>query len=144
MDTNKILADLYAEHSRITHAIAALESLGGASNKGGASFAYGANRMARRLPMSAAAKKKLSIAAKKRWAARKAAVAEEQAPKKAAKVAKKKTAPKKTAMVTRKAPKPAKIASARRMSAAARKRIGEATKARWAAKRAAAAGATTA
>ncbi len=127
MDTTRILADLRAERNRIDQAISALESLaatgtaanrGHAKPKGGTIFQVGANRPSRpgRRTMSAAAKKRISEAAKKRWA-RLRAISEAKPPA---------------------AQKPAsakKAAPARHMSAAARKRISEAAKKRWAARR---------
>ena len=145
MDTTKILGDLYAEQSRITHAIAALESLSGTGTKGGATFEFGANAERKPSKMSADARAKIGAAQKKRWAKQKRAAARAAAqaaapavPKKAvsAKKATKKVAPKK---VFAKKTAAKKAAPAHRMSAAARKRIGEATKARWAGKKAAAA-----
>jgi hypothetical protein len=69
MDTTALLSQLKTERDRIDKAIAALESLDGsrptaAPTKGG--------RRGRR-PMSAAARKRIAAAQKKRWAAVKAA-----------------------------------------------------------------------
>lgn len=127
METTRILADLRAERTRIDQAISALESLaatGTAANrelarpKGGTNFQFGANIPSRpgRRTMSAAAKKRISQAAKKRWA-RLRAISEAKPPE-----AQKPTSAK-------------KAAPARHMSAAARKRISEAAKKRWAIRR---------
>ena len=144
MDIAKILTDLRGERDRLDQAIAALESLNspGAAvarrgrppataarkperPKGGTTFEYGANEATNKPPhggrrtMSAAAKKRISEGAKRRWA-RLRAISESKAPEA------------KKATVARKA------APARHMSAAARKRISEAAKKRWAARRKAA------
>ena len=149
MDTTKILIDLYAEQSRIVHAIAALESLLGGGTQGGTSIKYGTKEVAGRRTMSAEARALIGAAQKKRWAKQKRAAAraaqavEPAAAKKAvpAKKATKKSTAKKVFAKKAPAKKTAvkKAAPVRHMSAAARKRIGEATKARWAAKKAAAA-----
>ena len=77
MDTSKIIANLRAELNRLEKAIAAVESLTGISAKGGTTFGFGANRPTRggRRQMSAAGRKRISEAAKKRWAARRKAAA---------------------------------------------------------------------
>jgi hypothetical protein len=81
MDINQILADLRAERDRINDAIAALEAIGAtatapprhvarpstASSAGVAKQGRGPRKM------SAAARKRISVAAKKRWAERRKA-----------------------------------------------------------------------
>lgn len=139
MDTTQILADLHAELSRITHAIAALESLGEAGNgavvvtkrrgRPPLNVAEVAPKQATgRRTMSLAARKLISIAAKKRWARVKA-----NAGVKPPKAAKKATPAKKVVSAGKKA-----APAHRGISAAARKRMSEAAKARWAARKAAA------
>jgi hypothetical protein len=109
MDTNKILAELRTERDRIDQAIAALEGLDNAASpqtkapKGGASFEFGANKPQPKRHMSAAGRRRISEAAKARWAKQKG---------------------------DSKAAAPAK--PKRKISAAGRARIIAATKARWA------------
>jgi hypothetical protein len=107
MDTKNILADLRAEFSRLTKAIAVLESLDGTVTATTPTAKAAPKRGGRRR-MSAAGRKCISEAAKARWAARRM---------QAAKPAAKKTSVRRT------------------MSAAARKKIAEAQRKRWAAYR---------
>ena len=67
MNTSKILAELRGERDRINQAIAALESLGSgaASSKSGGASKGGPRK---RRKMSAEARKRISDAAKRRWA----------------------------------------------------------------------------
>jgi hypothetical protein len=65
MDTHQILSELREERSRLDQAISALEGVGG----GG----IGSGRRGRR-HLSAAAKKRISMMMKKRWAERKKAL----------------------------------------------------------------------
>jgi hypothetical protein len=67
MDTSKILVQLRSERERIDQAIQALESLDGISTRRTANPAGGRKR--RRL--SAEARRRISQAQKKRWAAQK-------------------------------------------------------------------------
>jgi len=114
MDVGQIISELHAELSRITHAIAALESLSGPTPlPSSGAFTQGSRRR-----LSAAARKRISEAAKKRWA-RLRALSEVKAPKAAKKVA---MAP--------------KAAPARHLSPAAKEKIAAAAKARWAARKA--------
>jgi hypothetical protein len=115
MDTQRILIDLRAERDRINQAIAALEALD--STAAPASRPMQPPQAAPRprggkRTMSAAARQKISEAAKRRWAKQKAQAAK----------------PKVTAKQT--APKP--TAAKRTISAAGRKRIAEAAKKMWA------------
>ncbi len=102
MDTTSILADLRAERDRINQAISALETFGGSAT------ASKSKKTGRR-HMSAAARRKISEAQKKRWAKQKgnSPAAKQAAPKR-----------KKGGI-----------------SAAGRKRISEMMKKRWAAKK---------
>ena len=68
MEINKILSELRNERERITQAIAAIEGLTGAGTQRSAKSKAGA-KPAR--TMSAAARKRISEAAKRRWAERK-------------------------------------------------------------------------
>lgn len=121
MDTSKILNELRAESDRIHKAIAALEALDATAavihtvNQPQATSTVGSGKR----KMSAAARRKISEAAKRRWAAQKAQTAKPQTSAKQA------------------APKPA--APKRGMSPAGRKRISEMMKKRWAARKKAAA-----
>ena len=84
MDTNRILADLRAERTRIDRAITALEALDGvearsvmvgrASHTAVASHSAEGQPVARRR-ISAAGRKRISEAAKKMWAERKKSAA---------------------------------------------------------------------
>jgi hypothetical protein len=120
MDTTSILSALRAERDRINQAIDALETLGGtapgthSSQTQAAPSSRGGKRK-----LSAAARKRISEASKRRWARQKAQAAKPQASAKQA------------------APKP--TAPKRGMSAAGRKRISEMMKKRWAARKKAAA-----
>jgi hypothetical protein len=127
MDTTKILADLHSERERIDRAIAALEALGANSIETTGRPRSGApNQAAARLTttpgrrtMSAAARRKISEAAKRRWAAQKSKTDKPQANAKH-------IAPKQTA-------------TKRGITAAGRKRISEMMKKRWAERKKAAA-----
>lgn len=112
MEFTEILAHLRAERERINQAIAALKSL-----EGSAAPATAANAPTPIRRLSAAGRKRIAEAARKRWAAARAA----QKP---------------TAETAAQAP--AKKKSRTRMSPAAKKRLSESAKKRWAAKRTAA------
>ena len=83
MDIKGILSELNQERNRLDKAIAALEILGdvsiarkpGRPPMGGisTSFPYGANKPRGRRKMSAAARRKISLGMKQRWAARRKA-----------------------------------------------------------------------
>ncbi|SRR5579885_2838666 len=104
------------QRSEITEKIAEIQrQLGGRAGRGSEVSANGA-APARKRTMSAAARKRIAAAQKKRWAAYRTGHA---------------PAAKKTGAVQKAAAKPM-----RKMSAAARKRIAEAAKKRWAAVRA--------
>jgi hypothetical protein len=137
MDTSKILNDLRAERERIDRAIAALEALTPNATQTAPGTQSLARARAGRKPssakqasasttggrtMSPAARRRISLAAKKRWAEKKNA-AQPQA-------TAKQTAPKQTA---------AKQAKKAGLTAAGRKRLSENMKKRWAAKKKAAA-----
>ena len=111
MDTRTILADLKAELNRLNQAIAALESLDGTVTATTPAAIATPKRGGRRR-MSAAGRKRISEAAKARWAAKRMAVAK---------------------------PVPQKTSGRRTMSPAARKKIAEAQRKRWAAQKKAAA-----
>jgi hypothetical protein len=115
MDTRTILADLKAELNRLNQTIAALESLDGTAPTTTPAAIAAPKRGARRR-MSAAGRKRISEAAKARWAAKRKAVAKPAAAKPAPKV----------------------TGVRRKMSPAARKKIAEAQRKRWAAQKAAA------
>ncbi len=66
MDTAAIIAELEAERDRLNRAIAALQVSGGGRGRTTAKHANGGKRH-----LSAAARKRISEAMKKRWAARK-------------------------------------------------------------------------
>jgi hypothetical protein len=104
MDTKNILADLRTERKRIDQAIAALESLDGTVTATTPAVKAAPKRGGRRR-MSAAGRKRISEAAKARWAAKRMAVAK---------------------------PVPQKTSGRRTMSPAARKKIAEAQRKRWA------------
>jgi hypothetical protein len=110
MDIKPILTDLKAELNRLNQAIAALESLGGTA-PATTPAAIAAPKRGVRRRISAAGRKRISEAAKARWAARR---------KQAAK------------------PAPKQTRGRRTMSAAARKKIAEAQRKRWAARKKAA------
>ena len=109
MDTKKILSDLRAELNNINQAIAALESLNDTGVHTGVVPKTAGPVAKPRRRMSAAGRRRISEAAKARWAERR---------KKAAKSV---------------APKPS--GGRRKMSPAARKRISEMMKKRWAERR---------
>ncbi len=103
MDTRTILADLKAELNRLNQAIATLESLDGTAT-GTTPAAVAAPKRGGRRRMSAAGRKRISEAAKARWAAKRKA-----------------------------ASKPAtKTGAHKPMSAATKKRLSELAKKRWA------------
>jgi uncharacterized protein with WD repeat len=115
MDTSSILKDLRTERDRIDRAIAALEGLGGTGMVAATPGAQPASVKPRgRRRMSAAGRKKIAEAQRKRWAAQK-----KDAP-----------APMGTSAK--------KSAPARHMSPATKKRLSQLAKARWAARKKAA------
>ena len=72
MDTQQIVSALREERDRLEQAISALEGAGGGGRRGRKpGSAFGIGRPRRRL--SAAAKRRISIMMKKRWAERKKA-----------------------------------------------------------------------
>ena len=113
MDTRTILADLKSELNRINQAIAALESLGGAATATPGATATIAKSVPQpeKLRLTPAARKRISEAAKKRWAERKVT----------------------TTLIGQTAPK--KASGRRTVSAASRKKMAEAQRKRWAAKK---------
>jgi hypothetical protein len=134
MDTTKILTDLRAQRDRLNQAIAALESLNASASapqasKSAAKTAIAATlKSARSAPagkrvISEEARQRMAEAQRKRWAKKKRAVkaAAVLTAEKPAKAANKKTTTKKVKTG---------------ITAAGRKRISEAAKARWAAKKA--------
>ena len=72
MNTTKLIRDLRGEKGRIERAIAALEALSGNSTGSQTTRTAGANKAGRRT-MSPAARKRISMMMKKRWAARRKA-----------------------------------------------------------------------
>jgi hypothetical protein len=72
MDTTKLIRNLRGEKGRIERAIAALEALGSDSAGSQTPRTAGANKAGRR-KMSPAARKRISMMMKKRWAARRRA-----------------------------------------------------------------------
>jgi hypothetical protein len=80
MDTKNILADLRAEFSRLTKAIAVLESLDGTVTATTPTAKAAPKRGGRRR-MSAAGRKRISEATKARWEAKRKAVAKPAAAK---------------------------------------------------------------
>jgi hypothetical protein len=72
MDTTRLIKDLRAEERRIERAIAALEALSSDSTGSQTTRIAGANKAGRR-KMSPAARKRISMMMKKRWAARRKA-----------------------------------------------------------------------
>ena len=120
MDLQRMLADLTAERNRLDQAIAALEGIESTGSTGPARRGRPPGRPAAaksgvRRRMSAEARRRISEAAKARWAARKGTSG------------RKSTAAKKSSSA------PAKRGS-HGMSPAARKRMSEMMKARWAAR----------
>jgi hypothetical protein len=110
VDTKKILSDLRAELDRINQAIAALETLNDTGLPAEAGYkAAGSAPQPRRRRISAAGRRRISEAAKARWAARRNTAAKPAAPKQSG--------------------------GHRKMSPAARKRISEMMKKRWAERR---------
>lgn len=132
MNTNQILSDLRSERDLLNQVITALEALGSTgvtAARRGRPPATATQPTPGHRTMSAAGRKRISEAAKKRWA-RLRAISEVKgsAAKKAAKISKN-AAPAK--------PAAKKAAPARKgMSPSARKRMSDAAKARWAAKKA--------
>ncbi len=130
MDTSTILAVLRGERDQLDFAIAALEALGGGASV--IKSASKANPVRPRLAgdkrvLSAAARKKMSEAAKERWAKRKRA---------AKRAAKKAGVPSVNVAPVNEAPKKSVAKKAKGgITAAGRKRLSEALKARWAAKK---------
>jgi hypothetical protein len=125
MDTAPILTELRAQRDRINQAIEALESLGGTSSaptKPGRKPATATVPTVKKRVVSAAARKKMAEAAKKRWAVKKAAEKKPAAKAPAAK----KVASKKT--VT-------KTAKKRFVSPESRQKMAEAQQKRWAKKK---------
>ena len=120
MDIQRMLAELTAERNHLDQAISALEGIdsagSGAARRGRPPGRPAAGKARGRRRMSAEARRRISEAAKARWAERKG---------------RKGTAAKKASSA------PAKRGS-RGMSAAARKRMSEMMKARWAARKKAA------
>lgn len=116
MDTSRILSELRAERDRIEKAINALEALDSLAKPTNVAVTHQpttAKPKAGKRTMSASARRRISEAAKKRWAERKSA-AQPQA------IAKKTT------------PKTASRRRKRGITAAGRKRISEMMKKRWA------------
>ena len=110
MDLNRIVKDLEAERDRIGRAIAALvEQARGAISRA----KRGPKAKQRRGGITAAGRRRLSLAMKKRWAQRRAGKA---------------------------APKAAASKKLKGLTAAGRKKLSEAMKKRWAERRKAAAG----
>jgi hypothetical protein len=103
MDTKNILADLRAEFSRLTKAIAVLESLDGTVTAT-TPTAKAAPKQSKKRGLTPAGRRRLSAMMKARWAARRKQVAK---------------------------PAPQKTSGRRTMSAAARKKIAEAQRKRW-------------
>jgi len=110
MDIKPILTDLKAELNRLNQAIAALESLGGTA-PATTPAAIAAPKRGVRRRISAAGRKRISEAAKARWAARRKGVAK---------------------------PTSTKTGARKPMSAATKKRLSLLTKRRWAARKKAA------
>jgi hypothetical protein len=106
MDTKQILADMKTELNRLNQAIAALESLGGTAPATTPAAIAAPKRGGRR--MSAAGRKRISEAAKARWAARRKQTAK---------------------------PAPKKTGGRKPMSAATKKRLSLLAKRRWAARK---------
>jgi hypothetical protein len=102
MDTRTILIDLKAELSRITKAIAALESLDGTAT----AITPATPTQAKKRGLSPAGRRRLSAMMKARWAARRKAAAK---------------------------PAPRATSVRHTMSVAARKKIADAQRKRWAA-----------
>ena len=110
MDTKNILSDLRTELNRINQAIAALESLNDTGIQPKAAYTATAESASKpRRGISAAGRRRISEAAKARWA--------------------------KMRGKTTKAASPKQSGSRRKMSPAARKRISEMMKKRWAERR---------
>jgi hypothetical protein len=72
VDTTRLIRDLRAEERRIERAIAALEGLSSDSTGSQTTRTAGADKTGRR-KMSPAARKRISMMMKKRWAARRKA-----------------------------------------------------------------------
>jgi hypothetical protein len=73
MDTTRLIKDLRGEQGRIERAIAALEALGSDGTGRQTTRTAGAKKAGRR-KMSPAARKRISMMMKKRWAARRKVV----------------------------------------------------------------------
>jgi hypothetical protein len=119
MDTAQILADLRAERGRIDNAIAALEALDGTKPVGKPATVQDAKEAGQKVrrTLSPAGRRKIAVAQKARWAAKK---------KQAGLVTDaKQSAPKKIATKT----------ANRVVSAESRKKMAEAQQKRWAKKR---------
>jgi len=136
MDTAQVLAYLHAQRDRIVKAIAALEALGWTAaaklttSTATKAAALAAIKTAKRV-VSPEARQRMAEAQQKRWAKKKRAV--KAAAKKASAVALMTPAP------VEKAPKKAAPKKAKGgITAAGRKKMSEAAKARWAAKKSAA------
>jgi hypothetical protein len=124
MDIQRMLADLTAERNRLDQAISALEGIDstgstGAARRGRPPGRPAAGKTTGRRRMSAEARRRISEAAKARWAERKG------------------TSGKKGTAAKNATGAPARRGS-RGMSPAARKRMSEMMKARWAARKKAA------
>lgn len=117
MDTFKVVNELRAERDRINQVIAALEAMDSTTSVTRTILQPQAGRKGSggKRSMSAAARRKISEAAKKRWAAQKSKTANPQA--------------------SRKQAGPNLTAPKRGMSATARKRLSEMMKKRWAARK---------
>lgn len=127
MDTSRILTDLRAELVRINQAITALESLDNFNVQGNGGDLPSPLLKAKPIRrMSAAARKRISEAAKKRWARLRAIPKVTPAP------------TQKSDATTKMAKAPKKAAPARHMSAVTRRRLSQLAKARWAEKKKAA------
>jgi len=150
MDTSNILSDLRTERDHIDQAIAALEALHNSASpepktpKGGTSFGFGANKPQPTRRTSAAGRRRISGAAKARWAREKGdakAVATPTKPKRHMSAAGRARiiAATKARWAKFNAAKAAKepVKKAKVMSPAARRKIAAAAKARWAKIRAA-------
>ena len=107
MDIQNLISELRAERNRLDQAISALERLTSSAPRRGR-----APKGGKRRTMSAAARKRISVAMKQRWAKWKG-----------------KSAPKQAKATSK------KTIARRPMSAAAKKKLSELMKARWAAKK---------
>jgi hypothetical protein len=80
MDTNRILSELRAERDRIDRAISALEAVNSTGHQSVGRPPRAAQKMRRRGRMSAAARRKMSLLMKQRWAEGKMKPAEASKP----------------------------------------------------------------